>query len=151
MSGIEIITTQAQASIALREKVKVKDISQAMGRLYGEIYGYMEKKGIPLAGPPFAYYHAWSEQEVDLECGFPTVGTVKGEGRFETFTLPSVRAVVGMHIGPYPDIVKTYTEVQKWMKENAHQPADQMWEVYLNDPSITPPEKLMTQIVWPLK
>jgi effector-binding domain-containing protein len=104
-----------------------------------------------MAGPPFAYYHAWSEQEIDMECGFPALGAVKDDGGFKAFILPSVRADVAMHTGPYSDIVKTYTEVQKWMKENAHQPADQMWEIYLNDPAITPPDKLMTQIVWPLK
>jgi hypothetical protein len=41
MNKIEIVTTQAQASIALREKVRVKDIPQAMGRMYGEIYAHM--------------------------------------------------------------------------------------------------------------
>ncbi len=151
MNKIESTTTQAQASITLREKVKVRDIAQAVGRMYGDIYSYMQKNGIPMAGPPFVYYHAWSDQEVDMTCGFPTEGEVKNDGRFEAFTLPSVRAVVAMHIGPYSDIVRTYTEVQKWMAENALQPAEQMWEIYLNDPAITPPEKLLTQIVWPLK
>jgi effector-binding domain-containing protein len=151
MSNIEVTTTQAQTSIALREKVKVKEIPQAMGRMYGEIYTHMQKNGIPITGPPFAYYHAWSDQEVDMECGFPTGGTVMNDGKFEAFTLPAVQAVVAVHSGPYPDIAKTYGEVLKWMKEEGHQPADQMWEIYLNDPAITPPEKLLTQIVWPLK
>jgi len=46
---------------------------------------------------------------------------------------------------------ETYVRVQEWMKENKVTPADFMWEIYLNDPTSTAPEDLMTEIVWPIK
>jgi effector-binding domain-containing protein len=65
--------------------------------------------------------------------------------------LPAVKAVVGMHMGPYDKIVDTYNKMMEWMKTNGYEPADYMWEEYLNSPDEVPVEKLMTRLVWPIK
>jgi AraC family transcriptional regulator len=149
MSGIELTTTKAQAAVSIREKVNVRDIPQAMGRMLGELVTLMGQ--VQIVGPPFAYYHSWSSEEVDFECGFPIAGEFKPHGKFRAITLPSVKAVVAMHVGPYDKLVESYTKMDQWMKANGHTPADYMWEFYLNDPNKVPPEQLMTQLIWPIK
>jgi effector-binding domain-containing protein len=149
MSGIELTTTKAQAAVSIREKVKVKEIPQAMGRMYGELATIMGK--VQMVGPPFAYYHSWSNEEVDVECGFPIAGEFKPQGKFKAFTLPSVKAVVTMHVGPYDKLMESYTKMEQWTRTNGHTPADYMWEIYLNEPGKVPPEQLMTQLIWPIK
>ena len=150
MSGIELTTTTAQRAASIREKVKVTEIPQAMGRLFGELMAAMQK-GLPVAGPPFAYYHSWSNEEVDIECGFPISGEFEADGRIRPFTLPAVKAVVTMHVGPYDKLMESYTKMEQWMRANGHTPADYMWEYYLNEPGTVPPEQLMTRLVWPIK
>lgn len=147
---MELTTTEAQAAVTIREKVKMNEIPQAMGRLFGELASLM-KEGVQMTGPPFVYYHSWSEEAIDVECGFPIAGEFKARGRFKPFTLPSVKAVVTTHVGPYDRLVESYTKMEQWMRANGHTPADYMWEYYLNEPGTVPPEQLMTRLVWPIR
>lgn len=148
---VKLINTKAQPSLSIREKVKYEDIPTAMGRMYGELVVHMQKNKVQMIGPPFAYYHSWSNGEVDVECGFPVTASSKEDGRIRTFTLPEVRAVTSMHIGPYQTIMETYTKAENWIRSHGYEPADHMWETYLNSPQEVPPEKLMTEIFWPIK
>ncbi len=49
------------------------------------------------------------------------------------------------------ELVRTYETVERWIKAKGLEPADQMWEYYLNDPTMVSPEELMTEIIWPIK
>jgi hypothetical protein len=69
MGEFEVITTQKQTAISIREKVKMQDIPQAMGRMFGELMPVLQKD-VQCAGPPFALYHSWSEDETDMDVGF---------------------------------------------------------------------------------
>lgn len=149
MIDIELTTTTAQPAVTMRERVNVRDIPQTMGRMFMEIGALMGK--VQIVGPPFAYYHSWSMEEVDIECGFPIAGEFIPDGKFRAMTLPSVRAVVAMHVGPYDKLMDSYSKMDQWMKERGHAPADFMWESYLNEPGKVPPEQLMTQLIWPIK
>jgi AraC family transcriptional regulator len=150
MDEIELTNTKEQPTVTIREKVKVGEIPQTMGRMFGDIYGTLMGKA-QLTGPAFVYYHSWSNDEVDMECGFYVVGDFKPFGKFRAFTLPAVKAVVATHVGPYDKLVDSYTKMQEWMKNKGLVPAEQMWELYLNGPDEVPPEKLITKMVWPVK
>ena len=127
------------------------EISEFMGRAYAEVWSEMERNGWEMAGPPFAFYRSWSEGQVDMDCGFPVRSAVKATGRVRSISLPSVRAAKALHVGPYMELVRTYTEVGAWIREKGFEPADQMWEFYLNDPKEVPPDKLLTEIIWPIR
>jgi effector-binding domain-containing protein len=49
------------------------------------------------------------------------------------------------------DLVRTYEMVERWIKAEGLLPVDQMWEYYLNDPTMVSQEELMTEIIWPIK
>lgn len=150
MGEFEVITTQEQTAISIREKVKMQDIPQAMGRMFGELMPILQKD-VQCAGPPFALYHSWASDETDMDVGFPVAGKAVTKGRVKPLELPSVKAVVGMHMGPYDKIVDTYNKMMGWMKAQGYEPADYMWEEYLNSPDEVPSDKLMTRLVWPIK
>jgi effector-binding domain-containing protein len=150
MADIEIVVTKAQSTIAIREKVRSNEIPQAMERMFNELIPLLNQ-GVQCCGPPFTLYHSWSEDETDMEVGFPVVGQGIQRGRVRPMELPSVKAAVTMHIGPYDKLMETYNKMMEWMMTNGHQPADYMWEEYLNSPQDTPSEKLMTRLIWPLK
>lgn len=150
MGDFEVITTKPQPAISIREKVKVNDISQQMGRMFDELCPLL-KGEVVCAGPPFALYHSWSDDETDMDVGFPVTGKAITKGRVRPFELPAVKAVVGMHVGPYDKIVDSYNKMMEWIKVNGYEPAEYMWEEYLNSPDEVPMDKLMTRLVWPIK
>ncbi len=149
MTSIEVVKTKETSAIAIREKVKVAEIPMVMGRMYGELLPHLGKD-VQCAGPPFALYHSWEGEIMDMEVGFPIVGKGIEAGKVHTIRLPAVRAAVATHIGPYERLTDTYNTMMEWMKANGHTPASYMWEEYLNSPQEVPPDKLMTRLYWPI-
>ena len=150
MTDVQLLTTSRQMTVAIQANVKVQDIPGYMGKAYGELFGFIQAKHLTMVGPPIAYYNSWGNEEVDLICAFPVSAPFHPEGMFKAFELPSVKAAVAVHVGPYPNLMETYVAVEKWMKENGLEPAKFMWEEYLNDPSEVSPDQLRTKIVWPV-
>ncbi|HSA35948.1 MAG TPA: GyrI-like domain-containing protein [Methanomassiliicoccales archaeon] len=149
MTSIEMVNTKETTAIAIRKKVKVSEIPAVMGSMFGELYPHLGKD-VRCAGPPFALYHSWEGEMMDMEVGFPIVGKGVEAGNVRTIKLPAVRAAMAMHIGPYDKLMDTYNEMMGWMKVNGHQPASFMWEEYLNSPQEVPPSQLMTRLYWPV-
>lgn len=60
---------------------------------------------------------------------------------------------VVQYVGPYTDLAAAYEELYgKWLVQNGHEPkSEPAFEIYKNDPKITPPEKLITEIYAPIK
>lgn len=151
MSGeLKIMKTKEQAGIAVREKVQFADIGPAMGRMFGEVAGYMMQKGLPMMGAPFCYYYSWDDGQVDMEVGFPSSSKIREDGKLHNFSLPALKAAHMTHVGPYEKLMESYQKMEKQMKEQGLKPAAQMWEVYLNDPNTTRPEALITELYWPV-
>jgi AraC family transcriptional regulator len=151
MGEVTLVTTEEKHAVSIQGRVKISDIPQFIGGAYSEIWMEMKSNGWECTGPPFVYYRSWSGGEVDLDCGFPIKGRSVGTGRIRPFTLPVVKAARAIHKGPYMDLVRTYELVERWIKSEGLEPADYMWEYYLNDPTMVPPEELMTEIIWPIK
>ncbi len=148
----KLIEVVAQPVLSVRGKVKVDEIPSFIGKAFGEIAAYMQRKKIPIAGPPFSLYHSWSGEGFDVEAGFPVAKPEKGEGKVRASSLPSGKVATVMHIGRYEDLSKTYSMLEKWIKEKGYVPGGCDWEIYLNSPEeVSSPHELMTQIFWPIK
>ncbi len=149
MTSIEIVNTKETPAIAIREKVKVTEIPAVMERMYGELFPHLGRD-VKCAGPPFAFYHSWEGEIMDMKMGFPISGKGIEAGNVKAIKLPAARAAVATHIGPYDRLTDTYNIMMEWMKAIGHTPASFMWEEYLNSPQEVPPDKLMTRLYWPI-
>ncbi|NLX47107.1 MAG: GyrI-like domain-containing protein [Euryarchaeota archaeon] len=149
MTSVEIVETKETPAIAIRERVRVTEIPAVMSRMFGELYPHLGK-GVECAGPPFALYHSWEGEIMDMEVGFPIKGEGIEAGNVRTIKLPAARAAVATHVGPYENLTDTYNAVMEWMKANGHSPASFMWEEYLNSPQEVPPDQLLTRLYWPI-
>lgn len=150
MLEVKVMMTMPQPAIAIRERVKTGDIPQAFGQMFQELMQVLEKE-VRCVGPPFAYYHSWSDDETDMAVGFPIAGEGVTKGRIRPFQLPAVQAATAVHVGPYDKLMESYNVLLEWMKANGKRPAGYMWEEYLNSPDDVPPEKLMTRLIWPIE
>lgn len=151
MVEVKWVNTKAQLAIVFHGEVKMDEIPQFMGKAFGALMMFAQRKKVQLAGPAFCYYRSWSKTTVDLECGFPVAGPVEGEGDVRMFSLPAAKAANAMHLGPYERVGTTYGLVEQWLRAHGHEPSGQMWEVYHNSPQDTAPKKLRTEIFWPVK
>jgi len=154
---IKIVETKRQPTLAIRESTDLASIPDKMGRIFMEIFAFMQTRGIVPAGPPFAYYYdvnsmAANKGIVDMECGFPVSSPVEGDGRIRAGVLPAGKAISAIHVGPYDKLSETYDAILSWIQENGCQVEENMWETYLTDPCQEPdPAKWRTNIFWPLK
>ena len=55
-----------------------------------------------------------------------------------------------MHRGPYDEIAPAYHTVAGWIAEHGQEIAGPPRELYLNDPTVVPPEELLTEVQWPV-
>jgi AraC family transcriptional regulator len=71
---------------------------------------------------------------------------------FELLDLPGGEIALGLHKGPYDQLVHSYQWLfSQWLPSSGCEAADRpCYETYLNDARTTPPEDLLTQISIPL-
>jgi effector-binding domain-containing protein len=148
---IKVVNTETTHLLSVRETIRHDQIKSKLGEMFAKVWAYMEQNRIRVAGPPFVIYHDYDKETMDAECGFPTLKRELGEGDVKDSLLIAARCAMTVHHGPYESIMGTYEQLQKYMKENGLRPKKVMWERYLNDPSITKPEDLMTAIYWPIE
>jgi effector-binding domain-containing protein len=148
---MEIRETKEQPTISVRMTTNLKNISQDMGKAFGEIMQYMGEKQVNPIGPPYAMYYNEDMDNLDTEVGFPVAQPLPEKGKVKMSKLPGGKAVVGMHIGPYNKLGDAYTEITEWMKEKDIESPNMCYEIYLNDPENTPENELKTEIYFPIK
>ncbi|MFI0449087.1 MerR family transcriptional regulator [Actinomadura sp. 6N118] len=61
--------------------------------------------------------------------------------------LPGGSYALATHVGPYDQIALTAHGLLAWCGDHGHLPAGPLREVYLTAPTLTPPERLVTQLM----
>jgi effector-binding domain-containing protein len=136
--------------LSIRTHAAVQDLPGLIGSSYGAIMHYLGELGEAIAGEPFVIYYNLDMQNLDIEIGFPVTKSLPGKGNIQPSILPAGPAARALYTGPYAEMAPAYEALQKFIAEKGCQPTGVAIEYYLNGPE-TPPEKLETRIVFPLK
>ena len=147
----EVKEQPPQPTLSIRTRTSVEELPQVLGKAYGAIAQYLCGVGEEPAGPPFAAYYNMDMQDLEMEIGFPVSKKIAGSGSIQAGEMPPGKITTCVHIGPYSDCAPAYTALSEWVKANGYEATGVAYEMYLNDPSQTPPQELMTQIVFPLQ
>ncbi|MFP4383744.1 MAG: GyrI-like domain-containing protein [Spirochaetia bacterium] len=137
-------------TLAVNALCSVEELPMVLGESYGRIMQVMKEKKTFPSGAPFVIYKNDDMQALDLEIGFPVMKRVEGNGEVKAGILPGGVCAVARHKGPYSTIEKTYENLTAFIKEKGKNPSGICYEVYLNDPEKTKPEKLKTDVVFTL-
>ncbi len=149
---MEIREMNERPTICIKTSTPVEKLSQVFSKGYGEIFAEAGKAGIEPAGAPYALYLNDDMSNLQIEFGFPAARPVNGfGGRVTGGTIPGGKTAVTLHEGPYTAIEEAYNRLAAFVKEKGLEPTGLSYEFYLNDPSETPPDKLKTEIYFPLK
>ncbi|MGE5405953.1 MAG: GyrI-like domain-containing protein [Candidatus Saccharibacteria bacterium] len=129
-------------------RVMMTDFPMGLPALMGGIFSEIQAAGKMPAGAPILLYHDenYDPKNVDVECAWPV-----DDPALATGTLPAVRAMRYVHVGPYTTLEPVYNALMGWVTENGYKTLCPMREVYPNDPSVTPPEELITEIIFPVE
>jgi effector-binding domain-containing protein len=143
VSSQEILSSRARGGVA--------EIQAILGRVYGEIAGYLAELGEAPAGAPFVIYYNEDMQDLEMEIGFPVSKKFPTRGDLKSGVLPAGKVATVMHRGPYSDVEQAYQGLTAFMQQEQLVPVGHVIEYYLNDPAVTPAAELLTKIMFPLK
>jgi effector-binding domain-containing protein len=138
----------------INDKGFASEVSAKFGSAYGEIQQFIQKNKLEFAGAPIAINNEYNMKTTfyDFDAGIPVKdNSVKPTGRIKQLIFNPSKVVMGVHIGPYQEVIKTYTEIEKYIKVKGLQVNGKSFEEYVNDPGNTPVEKLRTNIYYLVK
>ena len=148
----------AQPYVGIRMWVTMDGFPAAVDTGFPEIFGWLAKHGVALAGPPFIRYHVTGD-EFEIELAVPIDAAVTGDGRVHSGAFPAGRYLTLRHAGPFDGLAASHAGLQRWARE--HGMVLDRWdtgrgaawrscsEQYLVDPSTEPdPSKWETELAY---
>jgi effector-binding domain-containing protein len=147
----EIVERTAQPALSMRRTVSIQELPQAVGQAFGQIGEYLQESGEPVAGAPFVAYYNMDMLALQIEIGMPVKHILPGIGDIQAGQMPSGRLATCLHVGPYEELGGAYEALTAFVRDTSYEPSGVSYEIYLNDPTSTPPQELRTQIFFPLR
>ncbi|MCW6004436.1 helix-turn-helix domain-containing protein [Micromonospora sp. CPCC 205371] len=141
-------------AVVMRRRVTRDEIATALAECLPTVFGYVQRHGLAIAGPPFARYPEVGLGSLVIESGVSVAAQppTAPSGGIEALTIPAGRAVVAVHRGPYDTLPESYQQIEKWMRDQRLSAAGPPWETYLTDPGERPdPSTWETKIAQPVR
>lgn len=142
----ELAVLKSQPSVSIRLRTTAEELPEFFAKGFARIAEYLENCNTEPAGEPFAIYYNLDIRNLDVEFGFPISVHLRGTDNIQPSQTPSGKAVTCLHIGPYNDMEPCYHALAEWVKDNGYEAAGTSYEMYLNNPVNTEPEKMNTQV-----
>ena len=148
---IEVKDLEQRYVATIRVKTTPDKIGQTFDEVSPELHAQLAEAGVQPPNPMFAMYHAYGEDEVDMEVGFPLPKPIPTTGRVVGRELPATRAAVTWHHGSYDTIGQAFRAVDAWIEKEGLERTGPPWEVYWTSPSEDPdPANWRTEVGYPI-
>lgn len=147
----ELKEEAARPVLTVHTHSAVQNLGQTSGAIYSQLWQYLGEVREQPAGAPYICYHNMDMQNLDIEVGIPVSRSLPERGEIKPGKFPGGKFATCMYTGPYTGIGSAYDALTQWVNEKGYEPTGDTYERYLNDPGQTPPDKLLTQILYPLK
>ncbi len=141
--------------------VSARDVIPAygdIGRLIGEVFTFLGKRGVQPAGAPFAIWHdhGYKDTRVDAELAVPVndaaAGALVDEGNIKIYRMPEEQMACVVHQGSYSDFGLAYGALGEWVETNGYRICGANREIYLSGPeSSKDPAYYITEIQFPVE
>lgn len=134
-----------------------QNISQTMGKQFGDIMGYMASNSIKQHGMPFTIYHNMdtAERGIIMSQAIPTQNKVIVTGNSNVLCghIPKTKVLKTTLKGNYTNLPKAWEATMKHLAENNLEQSGVLpFEIYQTDPGKVPnPAEWVTEIYIPIK
>jgi effector-binding domain-containing protein/uncharacterized protein YndB with AHSA1/START domain len=129
-------------------------ISDAMGKAYFDILGFIDENELQEAGAPISISRSFSGSEIRFDAAIPVRGITEDTPR----SGPSVK--LGMtyaglvirvkHIGSYRELGRTHDKIAAYLAALGIERNGDAWESYVSDPTRTEEDELLTYVYYPI-
>lgn len=170
MYNMEVIERNIGNALEIEENVHMMKMPKVMGKDFMEIMDYMKEQNYEMDGVPYSRYvdmdweHETADKMLDklihfgemftkkwhFYCGMATPSEIAGNEHMMEKHYEMQRYLKAIHIGPYQEVGKVYTEMYKYMKENNMTPMPESIEFYMNDPREVKKTEIETMILVPV-
>lgn len=138
-------------TLVYSDRKVLTDIHRELPQLIRGLLDEIAATGSICAGAPILLYYdnfcdgSFDPQKIDVEVAWPVA-----DENIANNKLPAIQSASCAYVGPYDGLENAYGAVFTWLNENGYKAHFPTREVYINDPSTTPPEQLVTQILIPI-
>jgi effector-binding domain-containing protein len=111
-----------QPYVAIPVEVTLREWGRA-NALVPEIFEWLGRNGLELAGPPFFRYWVIGDMDTEfsLEVGVPVARPVDGDGRVIAGSIPAGTYVPYVHHGHPDKLFETQEALESWAKSNGNE------------------------------
>jgi effector-binding domain-containing protein len=120
---------------------------------FKSVQGFLDKQGIKSDGPPMTIYTETSDKGFQFQAGVPVAEEPKEppRGDIAVGKSPAGRALKFVHRGSYDAMDTTYDAITNYLDEKKLEAKDLFVEQYLTDPTTTAEDKLVIEVLVPIK
>jgi effector-binding domain-containing protein len=105
-----------QAYLGIRTVTPWQELPTIIPQFIGEVFGFLDERGIAPAGAPFIRYHVIDmDRALDIEIGVPVAAATSANGRLTPGSLPAGRYASLIHTGPYDQLVQANATLLDWI------------------------------------
>jgi len=147
-----IVHVDAQHTAVVRLTVPREQIQAVMGPAIGEVISTVAAQGIGPGGPVFSHHFRMDPAVFDFAVGVPVTRPVTPKGRVIAGQLPATTVARTVYQGPYEGLGAAWGEFGRWIAEQGHSEAANLWECYVLGPeSGKEPAQWRTELNRPLQ
>jgi len=146
----EIKEQPAMPVLSVRTHCAVAELPQVLGQTYAKIETYLAQNGLQTVYAPFVVYYNMDMDALDIDAGFPVAAGLSGQDDIQANELPAGKVLTSIYTGPYEGMQEAYAAIDAFAHEHSVKRKGMVYEFYHNDPTTTPPDQLITEIVFPL-
>ena len=154
MAKIEEKMAVEMRAACIFHKGAVAAVADDMGQILSEVIEWVMKRGLQMAGPPFAVYYSSQEDmargEMQFDVGIPFIGDAQGEGKIQIKTFPAQEVLSAIHKGPYNQIAPVYAALMEYAAQNDYEVTGAPMELYLTNPMEVAESDVLTEVRFPI-
>lgn len=142
--AVKLIETKPMNILYIREKINV----QETGNYFSKLQERVAEGKLTAVAPPMSIFHGeeFNPKSYDMEVAVPVKEVVKGTRDFPSFLCAHATLK-----GSYNGLTSVYSKIREWMEKEGYLMAAAGFEVYMTDPSQTPPDENITEVYFPVE